>query len=113
MTTQIIIALVTLIAMIVLYMTEAIPLVCTAMLGCFVFYVTGITSASEALGGFSNNTVLMIVGILITGVGLSSSGFAKWLGQKLLKVMGTNERRVMAIVTAGSGIMSAFIANGA
>lgn len=113
MTTEIIIALVTLLAMIILYMTEAIPLVCTAILGCFVFFATGITSASEALGGFSNNTVLMIVGILITGVGLSSSGFAKWIGQKLLKVLGTNERRVMAIITAGSGIMSAFIANGA
>lgn len=113
MTTEIIIALVTLLAMIILYMTEAIPLVCTAILGCFVFFATGITSASEALGGFSNNTVLMIVGILITGVGLSSSGFAKWIGQKLLKVLGTNERRVMAIITAGSGIMSAFIQNGA
>lgn len=113
MTTEIIIALVILVAMLVLYMTEWIPLVVTAVLGCFAFYVTGIISASDALAGFSNNTLLMIIGILITGVGLSSSGFAKWLGQRLIKVLGTNERRVMAIITAGSGIMSAFIQNGA
>lgn len=113
MTTQIMIALVILVAMIVLYMTELIPLVATAVLGCFAFYVTGIIDASTALAGFSNNTLLMIVGILITGVGLSASGFANWIGQKLIKVMGTNERRVMAIITAGSGVMSAFIQNGA
>ena len=113
MTTQIAIALIVLAAMIVLYLTEWIPLVATATLGCFVFYITGIISATEALGGFSNNTVLMIVGILMTGVALSSSGFAKWLGQKLIRILGTNERKAMAVITAGSGIMSAFIQNGA
>lgn len=77
MTTQIAIALIVLVAMIILYLTEWIPLVATAVLGCFTFYVTGIITASEALGGFSNNTVLMIIGILMTGVALSSSGFAK------------------------------------
>lgn len=113
MTTQIAIALIVLVAMIILYLTEWIPLVATAVLGCFTFYVTGIITATDALGGFSNNTVLMIVGILMTGVALSSSGFAKWLGQRLIKILGTNERKAMAVITAGSGIMSAFIQNGA
>lgn len=35
------------------------------------------------------------------------------LGQRLIKILGTNERKAMALITAGSGIMSAFIQNGA
>lgn len=54
------ITFVVLIVAIVLYATEKIPLAATSILVVIALSVTGVLSASEALSGFSNTTVVLL-----------------------------------------------------
>ncbi|MDR0349966.1 MAG: anion permease, partial [Coriobacteriales bacterium] len=68
------IATVILIVVIVLFVTEAIPLPLTAVLGALAMAVFGIISFPEAFAGFSNDILMMVVGMLIIGRAVYESG---------------------------------------
>ena len=61
------ITFVVLIVAIVLYATEKIPLAATSILIVIALSVTGVLSASEALSGFSNTTVVLFACIFVLG----------------------------------------------
>lgn len=64
------ITLIVLVLAIVLYASEKIPLALTSVLIVVSLSLTKVLSASEALGGFSNTTVVLFAAIFVLGLSL-------------------------------------------
>jgi di/tricarboxylate transporter len=110
-TPEIITILIILAAVIVLLITEWTPLEVLALLVMGILPVAGIVSPKEALAGFSNPAVVTIWAVFILSGGLTRTGIANILGRQLLKVAGSSESMLVAIIMVISGGLSAFMNN--
>ena len=70
-----------------------------------------ILTPAEALAGFSNNTVIMMVGLFIVGGGIFQTGLAKMIGGKVIKLAGTSETRLFLLVMLVTSFIGAFVSN--
>lgn len=71
----------------------------------------GILSPEQALSGFSNSIVVMMVGLFVVGGAIFRTGLAKMMGGRIMKLAGRSELRLLVLtmlVTAGIG---AFVSN--
>jgi di/tricarboxylate transporter len=73
--------------------------------------ITGLVSPAEALSGFSNPAVVTIWALLILSGGLARTGVAGMIGRRLLGLAQDGERRLLTILMATVGILSAFMNN--
>ncbi|RXZ84687.1 SLC13 family permease [Paenibacillaceae bacterium] len=71
----------------------------------------GILSPSEALSGFSNSVVIMMIGLFIVGGGIFQTGLAKMASGKMLKLAGTSETRLLLMVMGVTALIGAFVSN--
>ena len=111
MSAEIIMVLVILAAVIVLLVTEWMPLEVLALLVLGVLAVSGIVSPTEALAGFSNPAVVTIWAVFILSGGLTRTGIANILGRQLMKVAGRKESLLVVIIMVVAGALSAFMNN--
>ncbi|MBW2604540.1 MAG: SLC13 family permease [Deltaproteobacteria bacterium] len=111
MSAEIIVVLAILAAVIVLLVTEWMPLEVIALLVLGVLAVSGILSPIEALAGFSNPAVVTIWAVFILSGGLTRTGIANILGRQLLKVAGGKESLLVVTIMVISGALSAFMNN--
>lgn len=70
-----------------------------------------VLTPAEALAGFSNNTVIMMVGLFIVGGGIFQTGLAKMIGGKVIKMAGTSETRLFLLVMLVTAFIGAFVSN--
>ncbi|UNK18787.1 SLC13 family permease [Paenibacillus sp. N3/727] len=70
-----------------------------------------ILTPSEALSGFSNSVVIMMVGLFIVGGGIFQTGLAKLLSNKMLQLAGTNETRLLMMIMIVTALIGAFVSN--
>ena len=68
-------------------------------------------SPSEALAGFSNTTVIMMVGLFIVGGGIFQTGLAKMIGGQVIKLAGTSETRLFLLVMLVTAAIGGFVSN--
>lgn len=80
-----------------------------ALLVLLTLAVTGLVTPQEALAGFSHPAVVALAGFFVLSAALARTGAAEWVGQKLLVVAGTQERRVVATVAGTGGFLSLFM----
>ena len=66
---------------------------------------------SEALAGFSNTTVIMMVGLFIVGGGIFQTGLAKMIGGQVIKLAGTSETRLFLLVMLVTAMIGGFVSN--
>ena len=66
---------------------------------------------SEALAGFSNTTVIMMVGLFIVGGGIFQTGLAKMIGGQVIKLAGTSETRLFLMVMLVTAMIGGFVSN--
>jgi anion transporter len=111
MTPEIIISFIILILMIAGFITEVFSLSVTAMLGCLAFAITGIIDHKTAFSGFSNDIIFMIAGTMVVGEAMFQTGAAQFLGERIIKAVGQNERRMMFVLILSAGLLSAFTSN--
>jgi di/tricarboxylate transporter len=108
---EIIVVLAILAAVILLLITEWMPLEVLALLVLGVLAVTGILSPIEALAGFSNPAVVTIWAVFILSGGLTRTGITNILGRQLLKFAGQKESFLVMVIMLIAGIFSAFMNN--
>ena len=72
---------------------------------------SGILSAEEAFSGFSSNAVIAVMGVMIIGYGIENTGLIDSLAELIIKKAGKKENRIVAIVTATTGLISSFLQN--
>ncbi len=70
-----------------------------------------ILSPSEALAGFANTTVIMMVGLFIVGGGIFQTGLAKMIGGQVIKLAGTSETRLFLMVMLVTALIGGFVSN--
>ncbi len=73
--------------------------------------LTGVLSAEEATMGLSSNAVVSILAVMIIGAGLNRTGVMDVLAQKIIRVAGKSEKRIMVVVSATVSFISSFMQN--
>lgn len=59
-----------------------------ALIALLILTVSGILTTQEALSGFSNPIVIMMVGLFVVGGAIFNTGLAKMLGTRLSRLGG-------------------------
>ncbi len=72
---------------------------------------TGILTPEEAFSGFSSPAVITVWAIYIVSAGLMITGVADAIGQRIMRVSGLSEWRLVAVIMITVGVMSAFMNN--
>jgi len=71
----------------------------------------GILTPAEALSGFSNPIVIMMVGLFIVGGGIFRTGLANVVSRKILSLAGTNETKLFILIMVLTGVIGGFVSN--
>jgi di/tricarboxylate transporter len=71
----------------------------------------GLVEPHEALAGLSSNAVFSIIGVMILGYGVDRSGLMAKVTRPILRIAGSSERRLVSLVSAAVGGISAFMQN--
>ena len=111
MSAEIILVLAILAGVIILLVTEWMPLEVVALLVLGVLAVSGIVRPLEALAGFSNPAVVTIWAVFILSGGLTRTGIANILGRQLMKVAGRKPSLLVVTIMVIAGGLSAFMNN--
>lgn len=104
------ITLIILAVAVVLYASEKIPLALTSVLIVISLSFTKVLSASEALSGFSNTTVILFARIFVLGGALEKTSISRRIGETLYRFSG-NERILITATIALTTGFSAFLSN--
>lgn len=111
MTVQIGLVLGTVVAALVLFSIERIPVDVTA-LGILVFLIlTGLLPAEQAFGGFGSEVVVMMLGLLILVAALTRTGVTDIVGRMLLTWSEANEQQLLLAVMGFAALVGAFMSN--
>ena len=70
-----------------------------------------ILTPEEALSGFSNSVVIMMVGLFVVGGAIVQTGLAKMISRKVMKLAGTSELRLFLLVMLVTAVIGAFVSN--
>lgn len=111
MTPEILLVMGILAVVMVVLVTEIMPLEVLAMLVLGVLAITGLVSPTEALAGFSNPAVVTIWAVFILSGGLTRTGIANILGRYLLRMGGSGDTRMIILIMVIAGGLSAFMNN--
>src|SRR6516164_7802053 len=84
-----------------------------AILVVLALNLTGVLTIQEALAGFGQPVVVLIAAVSIVGEGLIATGVAYRLAEAVMKVGGSNEARLVALVMVLEGSIGAFMSSSA
>ena len=70
-----------------------------------------ILTPAEALSGFSNSVVIMMVGLFVVGGTIFQTGLAKMISSRILKLTGKSELRLFLLVMLVTSGIGAFVSN--
>lgn len=73
--------------------------------------ILGLVTPHEAISGLSSNAVVAIIAVIIIGAGLDKTGCMNVLAQKILKMAGKSENRIMVLISATVAMISSFMQN--
>jgi di/tricarboxylate transporter len=108
---QIALVLGTVVAALVLFSIDRIPVDVTA-LGILLFLIlTGLLPAEEAFAGFGSDVVVMMLGLLILVAALTRTGVTDMVGRVLLNRSAASEQELLLTVMAIAALVGAFMSN--
>ncbi len=70
-----------------------------------------ILTPNEALSGFSNSVVIMMVGLFVVGGAIFQTGLAKIISSRILKLAGKSETRLFILVMLVTSAIGGFVSN--
>lgn len=73
--------------------------------------IFGILTPEEAFSGFSNNVVVMMIGLFVVGGAIFQTGLAKMISSRLMKLAGNSETRLFVLVMLVTSAIGAFVSN--
>lgn len=98
-------------AALVLFVTEWLRVDVVAFGVLVGLMLSGVLTTSEALAGFSNATVITILALFIVGGAVLQTGLAAMIGDRILRVAGTNETRLMIVIMVAVALLSGFMSD--
>ena len=82
-----------------------------AVCALILLMVFGILTPDEALSGFSNSVVIMMVGLFVVGGAIFQTGLAKMISGRIMKLAGDSELRLFLLVMVVTSAIGAFVSN--
>ncbi len=111
MTLEIGFLLALLLAMVVLFLTEKLPVDLTAFLALGLLVLTGYLTPEEAFTGFSSPAVITMLAIFFVTGALDKTGVADMIGGRIHAAVGSREGPLIVFVMLATGLLSAFMNN--
>ena len=84
-------------------------LVALCALGLLIVF--NILTPEEALSGFSNLIVIMMVGLFVVGGAIFKTGLAKMISSKILRLAGKSELKLFILIMMVTAFIGAFVSN--
>lgn len=106
-----IIALIIIGVMMILFISEYIPLATTSILACLAMAIFGVIPFTTAFAGFGSDIVFLMAGMITVGNALFETGAAPLMGKKIISLVGTNEKIFILVLILVAIPMSAFLSN--
>lgn len=94
---------------VILFVTNRVRMDLVALLVLGALALTGLLTPAEALAGFANPAVVTVWAVFILGAGLALTGVANQVGSQILRLAGTDERRLIVVIMLSAGILSGFM----
>ncbi len=111
MTLEIAVLFAVLAAMVLLFLTEKLPVDLTAFLGLTVLLLAGYVTPAEAFTGFSSPAVITMLSIFVVSGALLQTGVADVMARRLHTLVGTREVALVVTISLLAGLLSAFMNN--
>jgi di/tricarboxylate transporter len=96
---------------VVLFATEKLRVDVVALIVLITVGLTGLVSPEDVFAGFANPAVITVWAVYMVSGGLFKTGVADILGRGILRLSGTSEARLIAVIMLTCGIMSGFMNN--
>lgn len=80
-----------------------------ALIALLILTLSGILTTQEALSGFSNPIVIMMVGLFVVGGAIFNTGLAKMMGAKLSRLGNGSPTRLFLVVVLATGVIGGFV----
>ncbi|MGH6623191.1 MAG: SLC13 family permease [Burkholderiaceae bacterium] len=94
---------------IVLFVTEKVPVVIVALGTALALYFTGILTINQALGGLGDTTTIFIATLFVVSAGLEVTGVTAWAGQLLISKAGDSRVRQIVLIMLLCAMLTALI----
>ena len=82
-----------------------------ALCALVLLIVFNILTPEEALSGFSNPIVIMMVGLFVVGGAIFKTGLAKMISSKILRLAGKSELKLFILIMMVTAFIGAFVSN--
>ncbi|MBI4813245.1 MAG: DASS family sodium-coupled anion symporter [Methanobacterium sp.] len=96
---------------VIMWATEAVHLAVTSLIILFVQPIIGVESFNDAVIGFANPIIFLMIGGFIIAEAIRKSGLATRLTYTMLNKFGTSPDRSLFVAVFSTGILSAWIEN--
>ena len=103
------IGLIILLAAVLLYCTELIPLYITSILAALAMVFAGIIDFSTAFSSMGSSPIMLIVGMFIVGKAIAEVGVADIVGRFLIRVLHGSEHSAIALICLVTASTSFFV----
>jgi di/tricarboxylate transporter len=101
-------------AIVVLFVWNRIPVVIVALGTALALYATGVLTLGQALAGLGDPAVIFIASLFVVSAGLEATGVTAWAGQVLIARAGKSRTRLIVLMLLLIAILTALISvNGA
>ena len=96
---------------VILFATEKLRVDMIALLVLLTLAISGLVSPGDVFAGFASPAVITVWAVYIVSGALFKTGVADMLGERIIRVAGTSEPRLIFIIMLTCGVMSAFMNN--
>ena len=96
---------------VVLFVTNVIPSVLAACIGCILMVIFNVCSFDVAFSGFSNSIVILMFAALIVGDAMFNTGTAQLIGRQVVRFSHNSQRVFLLVMCVVAGVLSMFLAN--
>ncbi len=101
-------------AIVVLFVSNRLPVVLVAIGTALALYFTGVLNLDQSLRGFGDPAVIFIASLFVVSAGLDATGVTAWAGQGLIARAGQSRVRLLVLTMLLVGLLTALISiNGA
>ncbi|MBS0639364.1 MAG: SLC13 family permease [Acetobacteraceae bacterium] len=102
------------IAIVVLFIWDRIPVVLVSLATALALYFTGVTTLQQSLSGLGDPAVIFIASLFVVSAGLDITGVTAWAGQGLIARAGESRARLLVLMMGLVAVLTALISvNGA
>lgn len=105
------ITIITLAATIAMFIIGRLRADIVALCALTTLILCGILTPAEALAGFSNSVVIMMVGLFVVGGGIFQTGLAKAASRRIVRMAGGSDTAMFLLVVTVTAMIGAFVSN--